>query len=386
MPRHSLAPERVGQRHAYLGHAVALQEHVPRDLLPPFECVHHQGVRAGDHEPQPGSAPRHGGPLRGVGGLPLADQRLVGGWDGHVERQAASRQPLPDPPGVERRLELARGPYPERAGHGVDDAVDVVERKHVQDAVVGCPPPGVDEGRDLRLDIGVGRHDALGPPGRSARVQDHRGPVGGDVRQGLFHDWVVEQLRGQDETQPSRLRDRPQPFSELGMRDDYGCVGVVHRVLEFNIGVRHGERDRYTARPPDAPLHGHVLEAGRGEKGDPRLCQVGSFREQRGSSAGGGLQQGAVRKVPRVVDHGGAVAMKVCSPDQRDGRLLAHGRHSTRPPRRSLPQRLVQWPHVSRRSVRGCAVSHEQPRHRRLAPLRLPRREPDILGDGGTRL
>ena len=191
--------------------------------------------------------------------------------------------------------------------------MDVVERQHVQDTVVGSPAPGVDEGRDLGLDVGVGRHDSLGPPGRSARVEDHRSPVDSDIRQGLFDDRSLEQLRSEDEPQPPSLGDRPKRLGELGMRHDYGCIGVVDRVFELGLGVRHGERDRYAARTPDAPLHGNVLEAGGREKGDPRLGKIGSAGEQHGRGAGRGFQEGAVRVFPRVVDNGGAVAMDRCA-------------------------------------------------------------------------
>ena len=286
---------------------------MPRDLLPLLEGVDHQRVGTRHHESQPGGALRHGDPRRGVSGLPLADEGLVGRGDGHVEGDLVTGKPFPDTLGIEGRLELADSARPKGARHGVDDAVDVVQRQGVEYTVAGRPAPGVDEGSNLGLDVGVSRYDSLGPPCRPACVEDHGGPFGGDLGQAVSCGAFVEQLRGQDETEPPRLRDRPQPIGELGVRDDHGCIGIVNRVLELGIGVRHRKRDGHAARTPDAPLRGHVLEAGRCKEGDSRPGQIGGAREQRRRRAGRGIQQGAVRVFPGVVDNRGAVSMDRCA-------------------------------------------------------------------------
>ena len=193
--------------------------------------------------------------------------------------------------------------------------MDVVEWKDIQDAVVRSPSPGIDEGRDLGLDIGVGCHDTLGTPGRPACVKDHRGPVYADIRKTLLYDRVFEKLRGKDEPQPASLGYRPKPLRESRMGHDRGRIGVVDRVFELGIGMRYGERDRYSTRPPDAPLHGHELEAGRREKGDPGATEIDIAGKQAGRNAGRAFHEDAIREGPRVVNHGGAVAMECCSPD-----------------------------------------------------------------------
>ena len=100
MSRRSLAVEWVRQRHAYLGHAVPLQEPVAGDLVPLFECAHHQRVRARHHEPEFRRADEHDSPTLGISALPLTDECIVGGRHRHEEGDARRRSAVPIPDGA----------------------------------------------------------------------------------------------------------------------------------------------------------------------------------------------------------------------------------------------------------------------------------------------
>lgn len=50
------AVQRVGERHADLGHAVALQQYVRGDLVPAIQNRLGKGGRTGDHQPAGGKS------------------------------------------------------------------------------------------------------------------------------------------------------------------------------------------------------------------------------------------------------------------------------------------------------------------------------------------
>ena len=236
--------ERIGQRHADLGHAVPLQEGVTGDFAPPLVGRDGERGRSGDHEAEPRGAPRPS-LAHGAGRLlPGADQTCVDGGHGHEERDVAGREAIPGG-GRRPRAEFAGGAGPEGAGQGVHDAVDVVQRQRVKDAVVLVPRPGGGERGDLGREVVVGGEDALGARRRAAGVDD-QGRVGGEGEgggRGCGGGWRGEaaetvQLHDGRPQSPcrgcegGRLREGP-------VRDDHAGAGVVEDVLEFAQRVRH---------------------------------------------------------------------------------------------------------------------------------------------------
>ena len=105
----SLAVQRVGQRHADLGHAVALQQDVPGDLAATLQDRHRQGRRAGHHEAQLAAAL---GPCRCCVGrsglLPGVDQLGVDRGHGHEQRQVAVRRCAPRPRPASKRGRISQ--------------------------------------------------------------------------------------------------------------------------------------------------------------------------------------------------------------------------------------------------------------------------------------
>ena len=91
--------------------------------------------------------------------------------------------PLPHALGIEAGKQLARGAGVERRAQRVEDAVQVMQRQHVQQVVGRAELPGLHERTDLRLEDRVRREDALGLAGRAARVEDHGPAVCGHLRQ-----------------------------------------------------------------------------------------------------------------------------------------------------------------------------------------------------------
>lgn len=79
---------------------------------------------------------------------------LLGGGVGVGEEGGG--ETLPDGVGVEGEHELDGAAGEEGSEDGVDGAVDVVQREHVEEVVGGGVFPGVDEG------AGLGGHDGLG--------------------------------------------------------------------------------------------------------------------------------------------------------------------------------------------------------------------------------
>ena len=112
--RPPLAVERIRQRHADLGHAVALEQRVAGDLAPALERLHRQRGRTRHHQPQPARAlgPRalHVGGRR----VPRRDQPVVDRRHRGEDGDLARREPVPDDLGVERRQDLARRAHRER--------------------------------------------------------------------------------------------------------------------------------------------------------------------------------------------------------------------------------------------------------------------------------
>ena len=132
--------ERVRQRHADLGHAVALEQRVAADLAPAFEHVHRQRrrpdiIRRSRRTPAERAACSRG---RRV---PRRDQPAVDRRHGGEHGDLARRQPRPHRVGVEGRQDLARGAHRQRRAEPVDDAVHVVQRQHEQQAIRRPPLP-----------------------------------------------------------------------------------------------------------------------------------------------------------------------------------------------------------------------------------------------------
>jgi hypothetical protein len=68
--------------------------------------------------------------------------------------------------------------------------------------------------------------------------------------------------------------------AEIRVHHDGLSLGVADHVRELWGRMRDGERNGDAAGPPDPPLSGYVVEARRGEKGDPRLREVLTPGEQ----------------------------------------------------------------------------------------------------------
>ena len=104
--------ERVGEGHADLRHAVALQKYVAADLLPPLQDADRQGGRATDHEPERSAANRQCGLSLRRSRIPGGDQPAVDGGHRHEEGQLPAGDRLPDGPGVELRVDRHPGTGP----------------------------------------------------------------------------------------------------------------------------------------------------------------------------------------------------------------------------------------------------------------------------------
>ena len=73
---------------------------------------------------------------------------------------------------------------------------------------------------------------------------------------------------------PLSLGERTKRVDVAWMRDQDGRLGVVDLVPNLALGLREGQRHRHTTRPPDAPLHGDVLEASGHEKHHASATEV----------------------------------------------------------------------------------------------------------------
>ena len=295
------------------------------DGLPLLEGLHGQGGGAGHHEAELGARLGHRRLALGRRGVPRLHQPGVDGGDGHEQAEAAALDAVPDGVGVEGGEHLADGAGPEGAAEHVDDAVDVVEGQHVEDAVVSGPAPGFHEAGHLRLNGGVQGHDALGPVGGAAGVDDHGAALGVDVRQrgcGARR----QDVRRQEEAQATLLGEGTQYLLEGRVGDDDGRAGVLDHVGELRLGVRRGEGHGHAAGAPDAPLGRDVVVAGRRQEGDAGLGEVRLAIEQAGGHGGGVGEELRVRERALAGDDGRAVSEALGTGYER------YGRH-TRPPK-----------------------------------------------------
>ena len=176
--RPPLSVERVRQRHAQLGHAVALQERVAGDLSPAFEWPHRKRGRPRHHQAHAAAAFAARALHRGRRRVPRLNQPVVDGRHGGEDGDVARRQAGPRGFGLELRQDLAARARGERAAEHVDDAVHVMERQDEQRAIGLGPFPGGDERRDLRRHVPVRRHHPLRFSRRPAGVDDHRPAIG----------------------------------------------------------------------------------------------------------------------------------------------------------------------------------------------------------------
>ena len=153
----------------------------------------------------------------------------------------------------------------------------------MEDAVVALPLPRVEQRPDVRLDLAVRRHDALGASRRAAGVEDHRGSIrpdrwkrtrigriergGARVRVGC----VVER----DAALPRGALDATSRFSGS---DERGAVRVIDHVFDLASGMVRTEGDGDPAGAPDGPLRDDVLESRLHEEPHPGPVQVGEPR------------------------------------------------------------------------------------------------------------
>ena len=82
--------------------------------------------------------------------FPRSDEASIDRRHRREDGDLSGRQAIPHHIRIELRQHLARGVHRQRASEAVQDRVDVMHRQREQDAVVGAPPPRIDEGRDLR--------------------------------------------------------------------------------------------------------------------------------------------------------------------------------------------------------------------------------------------
>jgi hypothetical protein len=177
-----------------------------------------------------------------------------------------------------------------------------MERQDVQDAVVRRPFPGIHEGGDLRLEIGVRGDHALGVTGGAAGVHHQGAATRLHVRQrraraprrigGVAAIRRVERRRrrhrhrgrgiaalGRDQRHRGRSR-LARALSQLLVRDQQRRRRVGENPRHLGRRVRYAERNRYGAGTPDRPLCRHVIEARGLEIGDALAIEIGATAEQ----------------------------------------------------------------------------------------------------------
>ena len=289
----TLAVQRIGQRHADLRHSVALQQHVAADFAPAVEHAHRQGRGTGHHQPHRVASVGHRLPALSGRALPCGDELRVDRGHRHEQRQASGGDRVPRGVRVECRQHLARGAGPQRTRQDVDDAVHVIERQDVQNAVLRPPVPRGHQALHLRFEVRVRQHHAFRLPGGAARVQDEgvrpidpapcpAAPEMGSgviIRGGIplptpFSGWrqaVARQVR-----KLIRCGD-PGTLASDGCPHRCRVFRIDHDQVRLRVGNRMGplcgrlstrKRNANRTGTPDAPLHGDVLEARTHEVGD----------------------------------------------------------------------------------------------------------------------
>ena len=343
--RATFAAQGIGDGHADLGHAIALEEFLPREGGPLLMHAGGQGRGTRDHQAQALEAVDDRGAFGRRGRLEGLDELHVDRGHGHEERVSVRLHAREDRGLVELRERLDRRARPEGAAGDVDDAVDVMHRQEQRDAVGGLPGPGLDEAFDLRGDVGVGRHDALGFARRAAGVEDHRAAGGRELRQ-----FARRSGRGVaiDQTQPEAGAERGDLLGAGGVGQDDGGAAVGQRVFPFRLGGRQADRHLDRAGPPEAPLRGHVAGASRGEEGDARLLQVVSAGEERRGERGGAIQQLLIGRVAGRRTEGDGRGVPAGAGDERK---FGHGQKRAR-----LIMKTSEGPSRQPRPVKKVAV------------------------------
>ena len=237
-------------------------------------------------------------------------------------------------PGGSRRArpEFARRAGPERAGQGVDEAVNMVERQRVQDAVVRRPAPGGGERGDLGREVAVGGESAPWGAGGAAGVDEEGGGGGvgwGRGCGGMGIGWGPggggRRVAGWGQRENG---GRPRPrggreeggLGEGGVGDDHAGTGVVQHVFEFGEGMGDSERHRNAAPRPDTQLYRHVGAPRRDQVGD---SVAGHCRRQSVSPHHGFAQELGEAPLAVFVSHGGSPSQgRVGNPVEQGGRSV----------------------------------------------------------------
>jgi hypothetical protein len=279
----------VRDRHPELRHPVTFQQAMTGDRLPSSEDAGGQGGRPAHHQAKPLGTRRPAAPVV-VGRLvPGGDQLHVDRRDGHEDRDLTAGQRLPRCARVEVGMHHARRPAPERGRHDGDHAVDVMERQDVEDRVGRVPAPCRLEDRRVRRHSRVRPHGALRSARRPAREEEDRAPIRSDTRQVVR----VDQGPGIRIDQPKSARGDQvgDAVAVPVVGDDDRRIGVIDGRGQFGRGMRDGQRDAETARPPDRPLGHHGSVPGSAQVGDPCLLQIGGSIEQDAGERRGFVQE-----------------------------------------------------------------------------------------------
>ena len=308
--------QRVGEHHAGLAEAVALEDDLAGDLPPAPVGLGGERGRARDHEARVAGGPADQFPALGGHALPRPDEAHVHGGHAHEDGDAQAREAAPDRIGVETREELDRGTLPERAQQGVDDAVHMVQGEGVQNPVAARDFPGPGDALDLVSGGGVGGDHALGLPGGAAGVDDVRGARFGDDREGRRVGHGREQVgetragrtpEGIDDVGPrdaARLRRRHRLLFRARVQEHQLRVGVLDEGHQLRDRMRQRQRDHHAPRAPGAPLRGDVREAGGRQEDDAGLLEVGASAQEKVRHPFGHGEQVAVAAF-RFADHQG---------------------------------------------------------------------------------
>ena len=190
------------------------------EVAPPLERLHRKRRGTGHHQSQAARALRSRPLHVGRRGLPRRDQPVVDRRHRREDGDVARGETTPDHLRVEGRQDLARRANRERRAQAVDDAVHMMQRQRQEQTIGRAPAPGLDERRDLRADVLMRGHRALRPPGRAARVDDHRAAVRAEVRQ-IVARRAGERGAGGDEACTGGPRQRRQHGRERRIAHDH---------------------------------------------------------------------------------------------------------------------------------------------------------------------
>mmetsp|Transcript_31745 Transcript_31745/g.48673 ORF Transcript_31745/g.48673 Transcript_31745/m.48673 type:complete len:216 (-) Transcript_31745:457-1104(-) len=168
----------IRESHTDLSHTVSLEQGVARDLLPALMNFLGEGRGSTDHCPdltelgQDFFLARLEAVLVIVVNHPQVDRRHCH-EDGEVYAILVVEQHVPDGALVELGDEGALGTAPQAGVQHVDDAVHVVEGKHITNMVALVPLPLILHLVEHGLEGPVSMHHALGVAGGARRVDDH---------------------------------------------------------------------------------------------------------------------------------------------------------------------------------------------------------------------